>query len=143
MTLDTGQPPANVCTSTLASPIIGVPCALSPPESCTAESHRLLPPSFIKPISTSIFDGRLDLSQSAGPGVVANEIVHTAALIERRIRMDKDRVKGSARQTKGAVKEVVGKVIGDAKLEAEGKSDRIAGKVQNAVGGLKDVLRGK
>jgi uncharacterized protein YjbJ (UPF0337 family) len=74
---------------------------------------------------------------------VANEIVHTAALIERRIQMDKDRVKGSAKQTKGAVKEVVGKVIGDAKLEAEGKSDRIAGKVQNAVGGLKDALRGK
>ena len=29
------------------------------------------------------------------------------------------------------------------KLEAEGKSDRAAGKVQNAVGGLRDKLRGK
>jgi uncharacterized protein YjbJ (UPF0337 family) len=43
----------------------------------------------------------------------------------------------------GAVKEVAGKITGDAKLEAEGKSDKVAGKVQNAVGGLKDSLRGK
>jgi uncharacterized protein YjbJ (UPF0337 family) len=57
--------------------------------------------------------------------------------------MDKDRIKGSAQQAKGAIKEVAGKVTGDAKLEAEGKSDKIAGKVQNAVGGLKDTLRGK
>ncbi|MGC2224755.1 MAG: CsbD family protein, partial [Methylocella sp.] len=46
-------------------------------------------------------------------------------------------------QAKGKVKEVAGKVAGDAKLEAEGKSDRAAGKVRNAVGGLRDKLRGK
>ena len=57
--------------------------------------------------------------------------------------MDKDRLEGSAKQAKGAIKEVAGKVTGDAKLEAEGKSDQAAGKVQNAVGGLKDTLRGK
>jgi uncharacterized protein YjbJ (UPF0337 family) len=57
--------------------------------------------------------------------------------------MDKDRIKGSAQQAKGAVKEVAGKVTGDAKLEAEGKNDKVAGKVRNAVGGVKDTLRGK
>jgi uncharacterized protein YjbJ (UPF0337 family) len=57
--------------------------------------------------------------------------------------MDKDRLEGSAKQAKGAIKEVAGKVTGDAKLEVEGKSDKAAGKVQNAVGGLKDTLRGK
>jgi uncharacterized protein YjbJ (UPF0337 family) len=57
--------------------------------------------------------------------------------------MDKDRIEGSAKQAKGTIKEVAGKVTGDAKLEAEGKSDKAAGKVQNAVGGLKDTLRGK
>jgi len=57
--------------------------------------------------------------------------------------MDKDRIKGSAQQAKGALKEAAGKVAGDAKLEAEGKSDQVAGKVQNAIGGLKDTLRGK
>jgi len=57
--------------------------------------------------------------------------------------MDKDRVVGSAKQVKGAVKEVVGKTIGDAKLESEGKANKIEGKVQNVIGGLKDTLKGK
>jgi uncharacterized protein YjbJ (UPF0337 family) len=57
--------------------------------------------------------------------------------------MDKDRIRGSAEQAKGKVKEVVGKVTGDRKLEGEGKADQFKGKVQNAVGGLKDTLRGK
>jgi uncharacterized protein YjbJ (UPF0337 family) len=57
--------------------------------------------------------------------------------------MDKDRIKGSAEQTKGAVKEATGKVFGDKKLETEGKTDKAAGKVQSAVGGLKDAVRGK
>jgi uncharacterized protein YjbJ (UPF0337 family) len=57
--------------------------------------------------------------------------------------MDKDRIKGSAEQAKGTVKEGVGKVFGDKKLENEGKADKVAGKVENAVGGLKDALRRK
>ena len=57
--------------------------------------------------------------------------------------MDKDRIKGSAEQAKGAVKETAGKIFGDKKLETEGKTDKVAGKVQNAVGGLKDAVRGK
>ncbi|MBK5199194.1 MAG: CsbD family protein [Methyloceanibacter sp.] len=57
--------------------------------------------------------------------------------------MDKDRVKGSAQQAKGAVKEAAGKVTGDAKLQSEGKTDKVAGKIRNAIGGLKDSLRGK
>ncbi len=55
--------------------------------------------------------------------------------------MDKDRVEGSAKQVKGAVKETIGKVVGDAKLEAEGKADKGEGKVQNAIGGLKDAVQ--
>jgi uncharacterized protein YjbJ (UPF0337 family) len=56
--------------------------------------------------------------------------------------MDKDRIEGSAHQAKGKVKEVAGKVTGDAKLESEGKAEKTAGKIQNAVGGLKDAARG-
>jgi len=55
--------------------------------------------------------------------------------------MDKDRIKGSAEN--GAVKEAAGKVFGNKKLETDGKTDEAAGKVQNAVGGLKDALCGK
>ena len=57
--------------------------------------------------------------------------------------MDKDRIVGSAKQVKGAVKQAVGKAVGDTKLESESKTDRIAGKVQNAIGGIKDTLKGK
>ena len=55
--------------------------------------------------------------------------------------MDKDRVAGSAQQIKGKIKEVAGKALGDAKLEGEGKADKAAGKVRNAVGGVKDAIR--
>ena len=55
--------------------------------------------------------------------------------------MDQDRVAGVANQAKGAVKEGAGKVTGDTKLEAEGKADKAAGKIQNAVGGAKDAAR--
>ncbi|WP_104017073.1 CsbD family protein [Roseovarius nitratireducens] len=57
--------------------------------------------------------------------------------------MGKDRVVGSAKVVKGKIKEAVGKAVGDAKLETEGKADKIEGKVQNAVGGVKDALRGE
>jgi uncharacterized protein YjbJ (UPF0337 family) len=55
--------------------------------------------------------------------------------------MDKDRVKGVAQQQRGAVKEGVGKILGDEKMKAEGKMDKAAGKVRNAVGGAKDAIR--
>jgi uncharacterized protein YjbJ (UPF0337 family) len=57
--------------------------------------------------------------------------------------MDKDRIQGSAEQAKGTVKEAAGKILGDKKLESEGKTEKAVGKVQNAVGGWKDTLRGK
>ena len=57
--------------------------------------------------------------------------------------MDKDRIVGSAKQIKGTVKQVVGKVAGDAKLEAEGNAGKVEGQVQNAIGGLMDTLKGK
>jgi uncharacterized protein YjbJ (UPF0337 family) len=55
--------------------------------------------------------------------------------------MDKDRIAGAAKQAKGAIKEAVGKALGDAKLTADGKSDKVEGKIQNAIGGLKDALK--
>lgn len=55
--------------------------------------------------------------------------------------MDKDRIEGAANQAKGAIKEVAGKMAGDAKLKAEGAADKAKGKIQNAVGGAKDALR--
>jgi uncharacterized protein YjbJ (UPF0337 family) len=42
--------------------------------------------------------------------------------------VDKDRIKGSAEQAKGAVKETAGKVFGDKKLETEGRPTRLPAK---------------
>jgi uncharacterized protein YjbJ (UPF0337 family) len=55
--------------------------------------------------------------------------------------MDRDRVEGAAKNMKGKIKEAAGKVTGDAKLKSEGRADQVAGKVQNAVGGVKDAIR--
>jgi uncharacterized protein YjbJ (UPF0337 family) len=55
--------------------------------------------------------------------------------------MDKDRIKGAAEKAKGSVKEAVGKMTGDTKLQAEGKMDKAKGTAQNAVGGVKDAIR--
>jgi len=55
--------------------------------------------------------------------------------------MDKDRIAGAAKQAKGAVKEAVGKAVGDNKLVTEGKNDKVEGQIQNAVGGVKDAVR--
>ncbi|MDZ4831443.1 MAG: CsbD family protein [Phycisphaerae bacterium] len=55
--------------------------------------------------------------------------------------MDKNRIAGKAKQLKGTVKEVVGKVTGDRSTELKGKGEKIAGKVQEGYGKAKDELR--
>jgi uncharacterized protein YjbJ (UPF0337 family) len=55
--------------------------------------------------------------------------------------MDKDRIDGAAKQAKGALKQTAGKALGDSKLVADGKTDKVEGKLQNAIGGLKDALK--
>jgi len=55
--------------------------------------------------------------------------------------MDKDRMAGSAKQAVGAVKQGVGKLTGDQKLQAEGAIEKTTGKAQNALGGAKDAVR--
>jgi uncharacterized protein YjbJ (UPF0337 family) len=55
--------------------------------------------------------------------------------------MDENRVIGSAKEIKGAVKEETGKAIGDAKLQADGNADKAEGKVQNAIGGVNEAVR--
>ncbi len=56
--------------------------------------------------------------------------------------MDKDRVDGAATNMGGKIKEAAGKVTGDEKMKREGQMDQAKGKVENAVGGVKDALRG-
>ena len=55
--------------------------------------------------------------------------------------MDENRIAGSIKQVTGAAKEAVGKALGDAKLQSDGKADKAAGKIQNAVGCVNDAVR--
>jgi uncharacterized protein YjbJ (UPF0337 family) len=55
--------------------------------------------------------------------------------------MDKDRIAGAAKEIKGSVKETIGTAVGDAKLQSDGKADKVEGKVQKAIGGLKEALK--
>ena len=55
--------------------------------------------------------------------------------------MDKNRIEGALDQAKGSVKEAVGKVTGDNKLQAEGAADKLAGKAKSALGEAKDTVR--
>jgi uncharacterized protein YjbJ (UPF0337 family) len=51
--------------------------------------------------------------------------------------MNKDQLKGRTNQTKGKIKEVVGKVAGDRKLELRGKIQGVIGKAQAKFGDIK------
>jgi uncharacterized protein YjbJ (UPF0337 family) len=57
--------------------------------------------------------------------------------------LDKDRIAGAGKEIKGSVKETIGKAVGDTKLQSDDKADKVEGKIQNAIDGLKDTLKGK
>jgi uncharacterized protein YjbJ (UPF0337 family) len=52
-----------------------------------------------------------------------------------------DKVSGLANQAAGKVKEGLGKVTGDAKLETEGAAQDAKGKVQKGIGDAKGAIK--
>ncbi|MDO6965460.1 CsbD family protein [Rhizobium alvei] len=55
--------------------------------------------------------------------------------------MNKDHIKGAIKQVEGKSKAVAGNLIGSPKLVIEGKTEAAVGKVQSAVGTLKDKVK--
>ena len=55
--------------------------------------------------------------------------------------MNKDQVKGRVEDAKGKVKEVTGNVIGNKKLETEGKVEKNLGKGQATYGDAKEDVK--
>ncbi|MCC8986247.1 MAG: CsbD family protein [Candidatus Contendobacter sp.] len=55
--------------------------------------------------------------------------------------MNKQQVKGRCKEAKGKVNEVAGYVVGNDELEAEGKLQKNAGKVQAGVGDAKAEIK--
>ena len=54
--------------------------------------------------------------------------------------MNKDQVKGEAKDVVGKVQEEVGKVIGSKKQQIKGLSKQISGKAQKGVGDIKQAV---
>ena len=54
--------------------------------------------------------------------------------------VDSNRVEGAFDKAKGAVKEGVGKMTGDEKMQAEGTADKAKGTAKSTVGGAKDAV---
>lgn len=57
--------------------------------------------------------------------------------------MNKDQIKGKAKDIGGKIQEKVGEVIGSRQQQAEGLSKQAEGKAQEKVGDLKDIAKGK
>ena len=55
--------------------------------------------------------------------------------------MDKDRVKGTIDELVGGARRQAGNLTGDKKGEAKGAAQQLKGKVENAIGKLKDAGR--
>lgn len=54
---------------------------------------------------------------------------------------DQDQFKGAAKEVGGNIKEGLGKLTGNEKLQAEGKADQLEGAVQKKVGDVKSDLK--
>jgi uncharacterized protein YjbJ (UPF0337 family) len=52
----------------------------------------------------------------------------------------RDKAEGAFHEVKDEVKRVAGKITDNPKLEAKGKAEKIAGKVQEKIGQVKKVL---
>ncbi|MES2756844.1 MAG: CsbD family protein [Pseudomonadota bacterium] len=55
--------------------------------------------------------------------------------------MNKDQVKGKAKDIGGKIQEEVGKVVGSSKQQAEGLANQAEGKLQEKVGDAKEVIK--
>ena len=52
----------------------------------------------------------------------------------------KDQLEGNLHDLKGSVKQKAGQVVNDPDLEAEGQTEKIAGKIQKKIGQVEKVL---
>jgi uncharacterized protein YjbJ (UPF0337 family) len=55
--------------------------------------------------------------------------------------VDKEHIKGAADKAKGAVKDALGKMTGDKKMQVEGKFDKAKGAAREDLGDAKDAAR--
>lgn len=56
--------------------------------------------------------------------------------------MNKDQVKGKAKEVGGKIQQKVGEAVGSSKQQAEGLQNQAEGKVQKNVGDVKEIAKG-
>lgn len=52
----------------------------------------------------------------------------------------RDKTEGNLHEAKGKIREVVGDAVGNSDLEADGKNEQLAGKVQKKIGEIKKIV---
>lgn len=55
-------------------------------------------------------------------------------------RSTQNKVEGKLHQAKGAIKEKVGKLVGNPQLEMDGRDEKIEGQVQQVIGDVEKVI---
>jgi uncharacterized protein YjbJ (UPF0337 family) len=105
-----------------------------------AEGNREQNPETGKSRATMAKAGKR-LPRRARPAAVRSQFIDGQQQQKAANKMDKDRIIGAGKQMIGTAKEVVGKLVGDAKLQTDGKAEQVEGKLQNAVGSAKDTLK--
>ena len=55
--------------------------------------------------------------------------------------MNKDQVKGRVKEAEGKMKELAGKLVGNERLQAKGKAEKILGKAQAKFGDVKKDVK--
>jgi len=61
--------------------------------------------------------------------------------ISEELNMNKDQVKGAAKDIAGKVQEEAGKVVGSTEQQAKGLKKQVEGKVQQNIGNLKEAVK--
>ncbi len=56
--------------------------------------------------------------------------------------MDRDHVESASREVTGSVKEAIGKITGDTRLQAEGRTDKAQARAVHDAGRAADTSRG-
>ncbi|WP_313538129.1 CsbD family protein [Sphingomonas sp.] len=57
--------------------------------------------------------------------------------------MNEHRIQGEAHALKGSIKEAIGKITGDRRIEAEGAAEKLAGKAQAGAGEIAGTVKNK
>jgi uncharacterized protein YjbJ (UPF0337 family) len=55
--------------------------------------------------------------------------------------MNNEHIKAAGNNVKGKIKEEIGHVVGDNRMEGEGIAEQIKGKIQETVGDVKDAAK--